>query len=293
MKQIRYIILAAALFSINLASGQDWLVPEGEGTAVNPLPFNNTTVNEGKAVYEKNCKSCHGDPGKNNVIALVPPPPDIASEKMQANTDGSMFWKLNTGRNGMPMFKSTLTETQLWQVINFIRKYDPRNAGKLIETALRKGKVVADISDDSTALEIVSMLQQAPGVFVKLPNTPVHVLVKKTFGNLEIGKVTTNAEGIGRFVIPENTAGDVDGKASFLVTLGDDFEKSNTEVLNIKVAKPLPENPLTSRSVLWSTNDRTAGWLLFSYFFVTGLVWLAIAYIVLQIAKIRKAGSAK
>jgi len=291
MKQIQY-ILASLFIILGAFEGysQEWTVPENEAAVVSPLPFNNATVREGKTVYEKNCKSCHGDPGKNNAIVLVPPPPDMASEKMQANTDGGMFYKVTNGRGAMPTFKPTLSETQIWQVINFIRKFDPRNAGKLIETALLKGKLSASIDKDSTAIDIVAEVQNSPGIYSRLTNTTVFVQVKKAFGFLDIGKALTNADGKARFEIPKGLAGNVDGKADFVVTLGDDFEKTTAEVPGIKVAAPLGENPLASRSVLWSTNDRTQNWLLFSYFFVTGLVWLTIIYIILQISKIPKAG---
>ncbi len=291
MKQIQY-ILASLFIILGAFEGysQEWTVPENEAAVVSPLPFNNATVREGKTVYEKNCKSCHGEPGKNNAIVLVPPPPDMASEKMQANTDGGMFYKVTNGRGAMPTFKPTLSETQIWQVINFIRKFDPRNAGKLIETALLKGKLSAAIDKDSTAIDIVAEVQNSPGIYSRLTNTTVFVQVKKAFGFLDIGKALTNADGKARFEIPKGLAGNVDGKADFVVTLGDDFEKTTAEVPGIKVAAPLGENPLASRSVLWSTNDRTQNWLLFSYFFVTGLVWLTIIYIVLQISKIPKAG---
>lgn len=291
MKQIRYILASLFILIGALESkSQEWIVPENEASVVNPLPFNNATVREGKAVYDKNCKSCHGDPGKNNPLALIPPPPDVASEKMQANTDGGMFYKVNIGRGAMPTFKPTLSETQIWQVINYVRKFDPRNAGKLVETALLKGKLSASINKDSTALEIAAQVQNSPGVYSTLANTTVFIQVKKAFGHLDIGKAVTNAEGKARYEIPDGVAGNVDGIADFVLTLGDDFEKTTAEVPGIKVAKPLAENPLTSRNVLWSTNDRTQNWLLFSYFFVTGLVWVTIVYILLQIRKIRKAG---
>lgn len=288
MKQIRYIIAVILLLAGVSTYSQEWTAPEAEASVSNPQPFNNATVREGKLIYEKNCKSCHGDPGKNNAIVLTPPPPDMASEKMQANTDGSMFYKLNTGRSGMPTFKGVITEDQMWLVISYIRKFDPRNAGKLTEEALRKGTLAASVSKDSTTLEITAKSMEAP-----LAGVPVFVQVKKVFGMLDVGKVVTDATGKATFKIPEGTAGNVEGKADFVVTFGDDFEKTSAEVKSIKVADPLPENPLASRNVLWSTNDRTSGWLLFAYFFVTGLVWIAIIYIILQIAKIKKAGQKK
>jgi cytochrome c5 len=92
------------------AASQEWPVPGNQLNMENPLPFNLENVQKGKDLYQQNCKSCHGDPGKNNHLPLVPPPPDIVSEQMQANTDGGLFYKITSGRGGMPQFETTISE---------------------------------------------------------------------------------------------------------------------------------------------------------------------------------------
>lgn len=294
MKRINYFAAALALLlPVIKVHSQEWIAPADQVAVNNPVSFNNSSVREGKVIFEKNCLACHGDPGKNNPIVLIPAPPDPASERVQANTDGGLFYKIMNGRGLMPPFQSTLNSDQVWKVISYIRKFDPRNAGKLIEVQLLKGKILAAINKDSTAIEILAEVQNISGNYVQLTGAPIFIQVKKAFGILDIGKVVTNANGKSLFVLPAGLAGNSEGKADFILTLGDNFEKTSASVPGIKVAAPVRDNPLTNRNVLWSTNDRLQKWLLLSYFFVTGLVWITIIYIILQIAKLRKAGQKK
>jgi mono/diheme cytochrome c family protein len=38
-------------------------------------------------------------------------------------TDGEHFWKITTGRGGMPSFVKDLTEEERWHVINYINTF--------------------------------------------------------------------------------------------------------------------------------------------------------------------------
>ncbi len=89
-----------------LSMAQDWLVPAEEAAKTNPQAYTLENVKSGKAIYTLNCKSCHGDPGKNNPLALVPLPVDISSERMQANNEGQLFYKISNGKGVMPPFQS-------------------------------------------------------------------------------------------------------------------------------------------------------------------------------------------
>ena len=59
---------------------------------------------------------------------LVPPPPDITSEQMQANTDGGMFYKI-TERTwwNATICQHQFQKTTAGGLINFIRNYDPES----------------------------------------------------------------------------------------------------------------------------------------------------------------------
>ncbi|HEY4797975.1 MAG TPA: cytochrome c, partial [Bacteroidia bacterium] len=82
------------------------------------------SIAAGKKIYEKECLNCHGKKGKGdgkdaaNQDATVA---DLSSAKVQAQTDGEIFWKISEGRKPMPANKKTLSEDQRWQVLNYVR----------------------------------------------------------------------------------------------------------------------------------------------------------------------------
>jgi mono/diheme cytochrome c family protein len=121
MNKMNIILLAAMLMMpARLILGQDWPVPEDKSGVANPSPYNLENVKAGKDLYTRNCLSCHGDPGKNNPLALDPLPVDIATERMQSNSDGDLFYKISTGRGLMPPFSASISEDDRWKLINFI-----------------------------------------------------------------------------------------------------------------------------------------------------------------------------
>lgn len=286
MKYVNIILLSIFLLSIHSASGAvDWPVPADFATMQNPVEFNNPNVRAGRDLYDKNCKSCHGDPGKYNALPLVPPPPDAASDVMQNQTDGDMFYKITTGRGAMPQFETSLSPDEIWKIITYMRRFDPRNEGKLTEEELLKGKIYALVGNNNTSLDIVAEVVDKQGNNVKLANSPVFVYASKAFGNMPVGSVVTDSEGRASFPIPENLQVKSDGKVDFILRLGDDFEPVEFAVSGVQVKQPDPW--AAPPRVLWSTNDRTQIWLLFTFFAALIGVWTVIGYIVLQIARIK------
>ena len=100
-----------------------WEAPAAEKAKKNPLPANAATVAQGKKVADVNCVSCHGAKGKGDgaaAAALNPKPADWTSKKLQAESDGEIFWKLSTGRGAMPSWKF-LPENDRWALVGYIR----------------------------------------------------------------------------------------------------------------------------------------------------------------------------
>ena len=98
--------------------------PGSADAIVNPLKENAAATVEGKKIYIQFCATCHGNKGKGDGIAapgLPKPPADHTSDFVQKQNDGVLFWIITEGNNPMPTYKTTLTETQRWQVVNFIR----------------------------------------------------------------------------------------------------------------------------------------------------------------------------
>jgi mono/diheme cytochrome c family protein len=288
MKRIIIIGLIILLTGFIKASAADnWPVPEDFNSLVNQVEFNNLNVGAGKDIYDRNCKSCHGDPGNYNALPLVPPPPDAASEVMQSNNDGQLFYKITMGRGAMPQFETTLRPDDIWKVITYIRKFDPRNEGKLEEESLRKGKIYALVGINNSTIDIVAEEENSNDI-TPLNNSTVFIRAKKAFGSLLVGTITTDAYGKASFVIPSDMKVKSDGKVDFILSLSDDFEPVTFAVSGVQVKQP--DQYVEPPRVLWSTNDRTQVWLLFTYF--TALIggWTVIGYVILQILKLYRLG---
>ena len=100
-----------------------WDAPAAEKGKKNPLPADAKTIEQGKKVAQVNCVSCHGATGKGDgaaAVALNPKPADWTSKKVQAESDGEIFWKISTGRGAMPSWKF-LPENDRWALVRYIR----------------------------------------------------------------------------------------------------------------------------------------------------------------------------
>lgn len=100
-----------------------WVAPEAEKTRKNPLASDSKAIAQGEKVAKTNCVSCHGAKGKGDgaaAVALNPKPADWTSQKVQAESDGEIFWKISNGRGAMPPWKH-LAENDRWALIRYIR----------------------------------------------------------------------------------------------------------------------------------------------------------------------------
>ncbi|MFY9152719.1 MAG: cytochrome c [Prolixibacteraceae bacterium] len=103
-----------------------WVSPKSADQIVNPLKGNDTATKEGKKTFQQLCVICHGDSGKGDGLASVslnPRPANLALPEIQNQTDGAIYWKITEGRSPMATYKDALTETQRWQLVNFIRTF--------------------------------------------------------------------------------------------------------------------------------------------------------------------------
>jgi mono/diheme cytochrome c family protein len=284
------LIFVAILFIAHQGMAQDWLVPEDQKAIQNTSEYNLSNVKKGKDLYNLNCKSCHGDAGKNNGLPLVPPPPDVTSDKMQANTEAELFYKITKGRGGMPQFESTISEDDRWRLVNYIMNYNPANTPLLVEAPPKKAKLMASVNETEKKVEVFAEYEEKDGSFVILAETPVFISAKKAFGNLPIGEVLTNTEGRAEYTIPEELIGDEEGLVNIVVRLDGEYIVDPVILDAAKVGQLKQVPKLIKKEVLWSTNDNTQTWLLLSYLGAVGGAWLAIAYVVFQIFKIWRLG---
>jgi mono/diheme cytochrome c family protein len=111
------------------------------------LQVNDANLLAGAQIYQQQCAVCHGLPGQPaTAIAkgMFPKPPQLFHGKgVTDDPAGETYWKAANGirLTGMPGFKSTLSDTQLWQVSLLLA-----NANKLPQEtmAILKGATAAE-----------------------------------------------------------------------------------------------------------------------------------------------------
>jgi copper transport protein len=99
---------------------------------INPIPLSAESIAAGQALFSANCALCHGQTGKGDGpvgVTLNPRPADLTQHAVVGiHTDAQLFEWITNGFPGsrMPAFKSALSDTERWHLVNFIRSLAPR-----------------------------------------------------------------------------------------------------------------------------------------------------------------------
>lgn len=85
---------------------------------------------EGKALFEKNCASCHGPDGSGNTtVGKAVGAKDLRSAEAKNLADTEIHTQIDQGKGNMPPFGSTLTKAQIDSLIPYIRELQKKAAG--------------------------------------------------------------------------------------------------------------------------------------------------------------------
>ena len=122
------LFICAGIFSISFNTTynaqEPWRAPASADSLYNPFLVEPLTLPQGQEVYTIYCAPCHGKQGKADGIAtsrLEIKPLPFQDEKISAQTNGALFWKIREGRGEMPSFKTLISEEQKWQMVEYIR----------------------------------------------------------------------------------------------------------------------------------------------------------------------------
>ena len=98
----------------------------------NPIPPNAQSIAAGEARYQVSCVPCHGATGKGDGplgLTLIPRPADLTLHAIPGvHTDAQLYDWITNGFPGsaMPAFKNTISDTDRWNLVNYIRTLAPK-----------------------------------------------------------------------------------------------------------------------------------------------------------------------
>ena len=295
-----FLFVLVFLFALRAAASAqtavvDWVVPDEAKSKVCSFKFTPETVKSGENVFQRNCKSCHGDPGKQNWAKIVPPPGDPASANFQKQTDGEMFFRITTGRMPMPQFGNILSEEERWLVISFIRSFNPGYIQP--EPALSSFPGAKNLNlqlycnYSQKKLYILCNEITKDNHEIPAKGIDIQLNVKRYFGTLKIGNPkSTNASGFAIFDFPADLPGGPDGIIDLSARVKDETGLLNCMEVKAKLAigKPIVLKSLTDGRTMWSVRSKAPVWLILTFSLSLITVWGFIVYILLSLRKLKQ-----
>jgi len=288
--------LLVGLFSLQGLKAEDWVVPSNAKNKKNPYGISRKNISQGKKAYLTNCKSCHGDPTKNNAMPLVPRPTDLGSQSFLVQTDGDIYYKIQTGRAAMPTFAKTLSDEAKWMIISYLRSFDKNkkksNLTQEIENPEVKHAFLKIDIDDEDHKIIAHLTGETPkGKLVNLQSVELEALVKRQFGQLIVSGDNAYTDENGKLEIPfpHDLPGNKEGDVDLTVKVSDDDLYGKLEVkLVSRLGVPTnPINPLIERA-MWGTRAKAPIWIIATFSFVVIGIWSVILLIIFQAFKLRR-----
>ena len=131
--RLRKVVFVALLAIICVAvlvgfyQNRQWKIPEEAKLQKNPVEPSPAALAAARTSYLDKCVQCHGETGRGDGsdAAMYYPAPASLNDatRMNAVTDGEMFYEISEGRKPMPAFKKRLSEEQRWQLVLLVRSF--------------------------------------------------------------------------------------------------------------------------------------------------------------------------
>lgn len=117
-----------------------------------PISGDEANYMAGAHLYREHCAVCHGatgQPATSVAKGMYPKPPQLVDGKHGVTDDpaGETYWKVANGirMTGMPSFKQSLSDTQMWQVSLMLANDDklPADVNSVLSQPLPKDQPAA------------------------------------------------------------------------------------------------------------------------------------------------------
>jgi thiosulfate dehydrogenase len=104
-------------------------INRGTSSMQDPLPENDQNLSAGIHLYAANCAVCHGAADEKPSMAaqgMYIKPPQLAKDGVEDDPESETYWKIAHGIrfSAMPAFERRLTDTQMWQLAQFLKHLD-------------------------------------------------------------------------------------------------------------------------------------------------------------------------
>lgn len=279
-------------------SAQNWTAPEEAREVVAPFLFTPESVKAGETLYTKNCQSCHGAIGKNMPAPIIPKPEDPAIAKFQAQKDGEIFWKITNGKAPMPTFRNVLSDEEKWDVISYIRSFNPGyNQPAPVSAANFKGKILqlSMTGDTVTNKVTVTAMEVLPDKkLIPFKGAEIQLSVTRIFGKLKVGEShKSNASGIAVFDFPKDLPGDKTGLVEVTASVTQEGIMTRPVKSMLKIGKPLLIASLDIKGKMWSRKGEAPVWLNSTFLIALITAWGFILYVIYKILKMSRIGNKK
>jgi mono/diheme cytochrome c family protein len=119
-----------------------FIAPPEAKKQTNPVKATKESLSQGKQMYMQGCYACHGEKGDGrgpNAYALTPLPTSFTDQAAMAKvSDGELFWKITNGNGnggkGMPAYNNQYSDTDRWNLVNYIRSFKAEKAAATATT---------------------------------------------------------------------------------------------------------------------------------------------------------------
>jgi mono/diheme cytochrome c family protein len=96
----------------------------------NPIPETVTSATTGQRLFLANCAACHGVDARGGgpqAGTTQVRPPSLTSGHLNQHTDGDVFYWITNGLpGGMPSWAAKLSDTDRWNLVNYLRSINGR-----------------------------------------------------------------------------------------------------------------------------------------------------------------------
>lgn len=291
-KFLTILFCAVALLTSSAIFARNWQAPEEAKTKNSYIKFDASTASQGEALYNANCASCHGNPGKNNALkSLNPIPPDLSSKATQKLTDGELIYILNNGAGLMPSFRNVLSEEKSWYVISYLRGFNKDYVQQLSKFDPAKSKLVkltTTFDKATNTINVLAVANEKTGV-VAIAGAEVSVFVKRYFGNFQIEKaVKTDAAGKAVVAFPKDMPGNKTGGLDVIVKMFDDNYGEVQSVSKFEIGVPTDKPGLNADRAIWNVVAKAPYWIIGLYSLGIISFLLLLAFLLNNLRKIFK-----